>query len=1028
MLSSGRIGVSSWRYYSDQVSRGACGYYLDGGEAPGRWYGRGLSELNLPARGIVSERYLEALFARGLHPTSGSQLGRAWRADGVTGWDLCFSAPKSVSALWALGDPDVAGQVLSAHRAAVRAALDYLDDHAALSRVGTNGTRQVGTAGLVAALFPHRTSRAGDPQLHTHALVLNKVRCPDGRWRTLDGHEVFAHKKAAGALYQAGLRAELAHRLGIEFGPVSQHGQADILGIPTELRSCWSKRATAISVDAAPVLEAAEEQLGRPLLPAERARIIKTSVLATRPNKHVEPEPQLRDRWTSEAQQLGWTPERLLNQVRDTAREAGDARAAREAAKTNQRITWVGPPGLSPAETAVLETGSRLAVFSAADLTVSVAAYLPSTAASTASGVRELVEAGTQAALGTEMTVRLPDHREVLEPDHASITVTEASDPVVSTGEQSRGITAKDDPIRDVPDYVPDPVLRDVPSQSNLAAVAPPGAVEQGSRLRRVSDARFASAHTLELEQDILDLAHTGQGLGMMIADRNLLALRAIQARLDVSQKKALEHACRSGDAVSVIVAPAGTGKTTALGVAAQVWAYRGWHTVIGLAPTARAAAELSAATGQPAFTVAHWLLTHQPTTSAGSGSSAGSSERGERADVLLVDEAGMLSTQDLHTLLTSAARIGTKVVLVGDPMQLGSINSAGGMLQVLADRLHAPTLESPHRFRDPWERQATLRLRVGDQSVLAEYEEHGRIHPAEDEDAAIGALFAQYQAETAAGREVLMLARTRADVDTLNTLARTAALSSGEITGPVLHTAGGQEWQAGDQLITTRNNRQLPAGDSHVRNGDRYTVLGPTPTGGLRLQPHRPAPRPGVDVASTTAGDQVVELPGAYVTAHTRYGWASSIDTAQGATVDTSLLLARPGLDREHLYVALTRGRHTNHIHLTGTATEVEPHHESLGCNRPNGTQAAIVQLSEVLERTQRPRAASDQLSLVAYRSSRPPVPNPDRCLERVTTRASRMPHRWDPARHMPIERWARTSWHSPHVETERPGHSIDW
>jgi len=92
---------------------------------------------------------------------------------------------------------------MAAHRTAVTAALDYLDGHASFSRVGTNGHTQVTTEGFAAAVFPHRTSRAGDPQLHSHALVVNKLRCADGGWRTIDGHEIYTHKKSAGTVYQA---------------------------------------------------------------------------------------------------------------------------------------------------------------------------------------------------------------------------------------------------------------------------------------------------------------------------------------------------------------------------------------------------------------------------------------------------------------------------------------------------------------------------------------------------------------------------------------------------------------------------------------------------------------------------------------------------------------------------------------------------------------------------------------------------------------------------------------------------------
>lgn len=209
MLSSKKIGTASWRYYTESVACQATEYYLGVGEAPGRWTGRGLPELGLVAGDRVTEQQLEALFARGLNPTSGERLGRAWRKDAVTGFDLAFSAPKSVSALWALGNGDIAAATMAAHQEAVKAGMAYLEKHAGWSRRGTNGVEQIGTAGLSAALFDHRTSRAADPQLHTHALVVNKARCVDGIWRTLDGKEVFDHQKTAGMIYQNALRNEM---------------------------------------------------------------------------------------------------------------------------------------------------------------------------------------------------------------------------------------------------------------------------------------------------------------------------------------------------------------------------------------------------------------------------------------------------------------------------------------------------------------------------------------------------------------------------------------------------------------------------------------------------------------------------------------------------------------------------------------------------------------------------------------------------------------------------------------------------
>ncbi|MEO7980296.1 MAG: hypothetical protein ABI807_05335 [Sporichthyaceae bacterium] len=148
------------------------------------------------------------------------------------------------------------------------------------------------------------------------------------------------------------------------------------------------------------------------------------------------------------------------------------------------------------------------------------------------------------------------------------------------------------------------------------------------------------------------------------------------------------------------------------------------------------------------------------------------------------------------------------------------------------------------------------------------------------------------------------MMARARVDVDALNQRARTAALADGTVHGPVLVVAGGRTWQAGDLLRACRNDRRLPLGDGHVRNGDRFRVLGPAPGGGL--------------LVADLAGQASTTLPEPHLAQHATYGWACTIDGAQGATADLGILLARPGMDREHLYVGMTRGRHANHVHLT--------------------------------------------------------------------------------------------------------------
>ena len=895
MLSSKKIGTGSWRYYTDSVACRATDYYLGVGESPGRWIGQGLSELGLQAGDGVTEQQLEALFARALHPVTGERLGRGWRKDAVTGFDLTFSAPKSVSALWALGNGEIAAAALAAHQEAVKAGMAYLDDHAGWSRRGTNGVEQIRTAGLSAALFDHRTSRAADPQLHTHALVVNKARCVDGVWRTLDGKEVFDHKKTAGMIYQNALRNEMQRRLGVAFGPVSGDGQADIVGVPTALLKLWSKRTEAIEAEAAPKIAEYEKLLGRTLTKAERIRVTKIAVLKTRPGKTHPEISTLQQTWTAEAAGIGWTPERLTKAV--GVRLAGpEITAQRQQPTLAQTLAGVLPTrsGQEPHEEVTLlslrAAGRKSAVFSRTDLAGQVAAHLPTTGL-TAAQVVALVEQLTDQAL----------------------TMSDA----VPVGHPARGLTP------------------------------------------RTSDARYATVEILQAEGRVLSLARRGKGRGYGRTDPTYLRDTLVAAagaagtagagpgRLDAGQLRALLHLTGGGDFLTVLTAPAGAGKTSTLGAASHAWQSAGLR-IVGLAPSARAAAELSGATGGRADTLAKWLHNQERLDQLPTAERAWTTL--DDRTVLIVDEASMASTLDLDRLTALAGKAAAKVVLVGDPGQIGVINGPGGMLAALAHAGHAVELEQIHRFSHDWERHASLQLRAGNPQILPQYLAEGRLHPCPDSDTALQDVFTHWSQAREQGQDALMLARTRLDVDALNQLARAAAQATGEVTGPVT-TAGERDWQAGDLLRTRRNDRSLTlggssAGPGHVRNGDRYRVLGPGPEDGL--------------IVEDLTGRGRLTLPADYLAEHCEYGWASTIDSAQGATADVGIVLVRPGLDREHLYVAMTRGRHGNHAYITTDQAPDPEHDHDHGQGRGQGSRHARGQESAV--RGQDPAHANGQ------------------------------------------------------------------
>jgi conjugative relaxase-like TrwC/TraI family protein len=180
-------------------------------DGPALWVGQAAKGLGL--HGAPDLSALGAVL-NGRHPTSGHRM-RSERAT-VQGFDLTFSAPKSVSVVFALGGEDVARQVVSAHRASVRGALAYVESHALGAQRGSGEERRVvPTTGLVAAAFTHGVNRNLDPHLHTHVVMANMVHGLDGRWSACDHRGLSAHRGAASAIYEAHLRGELSTRLGV---------------------------------------------------------------------------------------------------------------------------------------------------------------------------------------------------------------------------------------------------------------------------------------------------------------------------------------------------------------------------------------------------------------------------------------------------------------------------------------------------------------------------------------------------------------------------------------------------------------------------------------------------------------------------------------------------------------------------------------------------------------------------------------------------------------------------------------------
>lgn len=209
----------------------------------------------------------------------------------VAGFDLTFSPVKSVSALWAIADTSTAAEIERAHQRAVKDALKFIETHALFTRMGTNGVRQVDVTGLVATAFTHRDSRAGDPDLHTHVAVANKVQTLDGRWLAIDGRVLYKAKVTASETYNTALERHLAESLGVKF---AERPNADprkrcvreIVGVDASLNQRWSTRRVAIVARRGELAGRFQRDHGRPPTPVEMIQLAQQATLETRDPKH----------------------------------------------------------------------------------------------------------------------------------------------------------------------------------------------------------------------------------------------------------------------------------------------------------------------------------------------------------------------------------------------------------------------------------------------------------------------------------------------------------------------------------------------------------------------------------------------------------------------------------------------------------------------------------------------------------------------------------------------------------------------
>jgi len=438
------------------------------------------------------------------------------------------------------------------------------------------------------------------------------------------------------------------------------------------------------------------------------------------------------------------------------------------------------------------------------------------------------------------------------------------------------------------------------------------------SVFRPKSSTVFTSESQLAAEGRLLERAAnlTGPTVRLATIEKITRSPAADGRMLGDDQADALTRIAVSGRTLDVLVGPAGAGKTTAMNVLRRAWEHEhGPGSVVGLAPSAVAAQVLSDDLGIATENTAKWWqnhLIHGTTFEAG--------------QLVIIDEASLAGTLSLDRITHLAQDAGAKVLLVGDYAQLQSVDAGGAFAMIARDRADTPELVDVHRFTHIWEKTASLELRHGRTAAIDTYLAHERITDGEA-DAMTDAAYNAWRADRDAGVVSVLIAETHENVTALNRRTRADLILNKTLTPDrEVELWDGTAAGVGDTIITRQNNRGLRtlAGRDWVRNGDIWTITAVGDDGTITSARDYGTGTAVRDDGTITArrrgrrfGGSIV-LPAAYVAEHVDLGYAVTAYRAQGITTDTAHVLVEPTSTRETFYVAITRGRHSNHAYVT--------------------------------------------------------------------------------------------------------------
>ncbi|MBG6185416.1 conjugative relaxase-like TrwC/TraI family protein [Arthrobacter sp. CAN_A214] len=800
----------------------------------------------------------------------------------VAGYDLVFSPAKSVSLLWALGGDEARKAVETAHNEAIKETITFLEENATYTRRGKQGVRQVDVKhGLVATQFRHYDSRAGDPQLHDHVVIANKVQGVDGKWSSLDGRTLYKMNVAASETYNAKVIEKVCASLGVStVARATGSGEPvyEVAGIDLDAIHRASSRRTNI-VGAINRLETEfTDKHGYAPSDKQKIALAQQATLETRPEK-------------KSARRLSELVEEWQKDY-STGLDGGMGMPVGPTLLSHVRSASPGAPAGRSIEDLDVHEHARQIVHELS--------------AKRASWGRNHVIAQT---------------RRHLKEAFPGQTITDGTVEKVTrsvTGTHSLQVT---------PEAIT-PSLREF-----LRA-------DGSSQFQQADSALFTSHEVLNAEHRILAAgqktvipAVSMERFDAVLAKHTETAAKTGGPSLSQGQIDLARAFATDEKLLTLGIGPAGTGKTTSLSLAADAVRDTGGR-VIGLAPTAAAAAVMSGDLGADATTIDAFLATHrnqqqnQQDNDAGARSSfINSAFMLGAGDVIIVDEAGMVTTPKLADVVAVAARNGAVVRAIGDDRQLGAIGS-GGALRLLNNKVGAVRLEDVHRFRTEGESEASLALReppaAGADTPFHWYLENKRVTAGTTEAMTQDALGA-WMADTQAGKTSLLVATDNATVTDLNARAQAVRIATGDLTdgtGPITEATpsvvlrDGLRAYAGDTVVTRKNDRtlQVNQGKDFVKNNDVWTV-------------EKVTADPATDAAVGQERQRVtlrhtghrgrITVDAGYLHEHGQLGYAATVHRAQGATVDTAHAILDERTDRAGAYVAATRGRETNRLYV---------------------------------------------------------------------------------------------------------------